>query len=67
MLWTLIVTATVLGYDYRSSGNVAMLHVPGFASYQDCVNAGEQVPSPASDRYNKGTAKFVCVKMGDKA
>lgn len=63
-MYTLIITASMLAYDYRGGNAVDVEHVYGFQTYQACVDAGNKVASPQSNQHTKGQALFVCVSMG---
>lgn len=66
MFWTLIVTASMLPLFGQTGAAGFGYSVHGFATKQDCINAGNNVPSPASNNRIAGSAKFVCVPMGVK-
>ena len=62
--WTLIVTASMLPLYGQSGAAGFGYSVHGFATEQRCIDAGNKVPSPASNDRIRGSAKFVCVPMG---
>ncbi|ANA49239.1 hypothetical protein PMW_114 [Pseudomonas phage phiPMW] len=62
-MWALILTTALIGSDYRTDGSTHTEFMPGFATYDLCVEAGNQIPAPPSNYYTKGSAKFICVKM----
>lgn len=67
MLWTLILT-TVLTGSYTESGPIAHAVVPGFATQQDCINAGKMMEGEGISnigRYNDYTfTSYRCAPMG---
>lgn len=65
MMWTLIVVATMLpDWNNETPGGVAMLESNGFKTEQQCIDAGNKVPAPASNSYVKSRSTFTCVQKG---
>lgn len=62
MEWILIIF--IYAGMFSKGDNVAITNVPGFATEQECINAGKKAKTLVSGTYKD--AKFVCVPCTKK-
>lgn len=62
-MWALILTSSLLGQGFNTGSALENIFMPGFATYDLCVEAGNQIPAPPSNHAFKGSAKFICVRQ----
>lgn len=61
--FTLILTTAIFGSNYMSGAAISTTHVPGFATYEDCMEAGKNARIPADRQYFETDKVYSCVKV----
>lgn len=65
--FTLILTTAIFGNTSQSGSSISTTHVPGFATYEDCMDAGKNARIPADRNYFETDKVYSCVKVKDRA
>ncbi|AND75157.1 hypothetical protein pf16_234 [Pseudomonas phage pf16] len=61
--FTLILTTAIFGATSQGGNAISTTQVTGFATYEDCMDAGKNARIPADRNYAETDKVYSCVKV----
>lgn len=61
--FTLILTTAIFGSNHNSGSSISTTQVTGFATYDECMDAGRDARIPADRKYFETDKVYSCVKV----
>lgn len=61
--FTLILTTAIFSGNYAGGNAISTTQVTGFATYEDCMDAGKNARIPADRAHSETDKVYSCVKV----